>query len=305
MLKKAFQLGLFDPPNPLMNYGPERLGTLAHRQLALDGATQSVVLLKNDPVQSAALASEPKPLLPLAPSLKVAIVGPHFNASVDMLSNYHGANRLVYNHTPLLAMSRRGNVVSSAKGSELWQPGEGGFAEAVAAAARADVAIVFLGLHPQWFDSADDGDAREGEDLDRINITLPAVQLKLLQAINATGVPVVVVLINGGQVACRWVKANIPAVVEAWYPGEMGGDAIAAILYGDISPSGRLPYTMYDEDFTSRRPSIGDMSLSGQGGLTYQYYQGGHPSRHSLSTVCCFVMSSNPPLSHLQHVALL
>jgi beta-glucosidase-like glycosyl hydrolase len=189
MMKKAFQLGLFDDPDqvPYANYGPERLDTPEHRQLALDGATQSIVLLKNDPVppstpvQPSALAMMARPLLPLAPSTKVAIVGPHFNASLDMLSNYHGENHLVFNHTPLLAMQRSGNVVGSAKGSGLWQPDESGFAEAVAVAAKADVAVVFVGLHPQWFDSANDGDAREGEDLDRENITLPDVQLKLLQ----------------------------------------------------------------------------------------------------------------------------
>lgn len=114
----------------------------------------------------------------------------------------------------------------------------------------------------------------EGEGNDRANITLPSIQLKLLQAINETGVPIVVVLINGGQVACPWVKQHVPAVVEAFYPGQFGGTAIAAILYGDASPSGRLPYTIYNTDFTNRRPDIGDMSLSANGGITYQYYTG-------------------------------
>lgn len=81
-------------------------------------------------------------------------------------------------------------------------------------------------------------------------------------------------MINGGQVAVPWAKANVPAIVEAFYPGQYGGDAIASLLFGDISPSGRLPYTMYDADFTARRPSIGDMSLSANGGITYQYYTG-------------------------------
>jgi hypothetical protein len=295
MLKKMFHLGLFDPVSsvPYASFGVEKLDAGATNAVALDTAKQGIVLLQNEKVG-------PKPLLPLSPKAKVAILGPHYNASTDMLSQYRGDNRVVYQHTPLLAMTKRGNVVASAKGSGLWDQDESGFAAAVEAAGKADVAVVMLGLHPQWFDNPGDGDAQEGEDNDRANITLPVVQLKLLKRIVQTGVPTVVVLINGGQVACPWVKANIPAVVEAFYPGQFGGTALATILYGDDSPSGRLPYTMYgerspqhpttpthprrtpnhslpvcaDADFVARRPDIGDMSLSNSGGITYQYYRG-------------------------------
>jgi beta-glucosidase-like glycosyl hydrolase len=271
LLKKALQLGLFDPVEtvPYASFGAEKLGSAASAALALEGAIQALVLLKNDPP----MPNGTKPLLPLDATVRVALIGPHLNASDDMLSNYRGQNNVVHNHTPLLAISRRGNVVGHAMGSALWDANESGFAAAVTAASAADVAIVFLGLHPQWFDSGD-GDAEEGEDNDRANITLSAVQLKLLQAVHATGVPVVVVLISGGQVAIPWAKANVPAIIQAWYPGELGGDAIGAVLYGDASPSGRLPYTFYDDDFTNRRPSIGDMSLSSSGGITYMHYDG-------------------------------
>ena len=147
MLKKAFQLGLFDPPAqvPFAQYGPEKLDTAESRQLAFDASTQTVVLLRNDPVPSS--ATPPAPLLPLASTTKVAVIGPHFNASMDLLSNYHGENRLVKNHTPLLAMERRGNVVGHAQGAALWGNDESGFAAAVEVAAKAEVAVVFLGLH--------------------------------------------------------------------------------------------------------------------------------------------------------------
>ena len=193
-----------------------------------------------------------------------------------MLSNYRGDNNLVYDHSPLLAMARRGNIVGHAEGSALSDPDESGFADAVALAKKAEVAVLFLGLHPQWFDNVPQNDVNEGEDRDRANITLPDVQLKLLQAVAAAGMPVVLVLINGGQLAIPWAKASkdVSAIVESFYPGQMGGDAIASVLYGDVSPSGRLPYTMYDSDFVGRRPNIGDMSLSTGGGLTYQYYDG-------------------------------
>lgn len=273
LLKKAFQLGFFDHANavPYAAYGVEKLATADSAALALAGATQSIVLLKNE----GAGAGSP-PLLPLAAGAKVALIGPHLNATTDMLSNYRGDNNLVYQHSPLLAMAQRGNVIGHAQGSALSDPDESGFAEAVALAQKADVAVVFLGLHPQWFDTVPQNDVNEGEERDRVNITLSDVQIKLLQAVATAGTPVALVLINGGQLAVPWAKSSkeVCAIVEAFYPGQMGGDALASVLYGDVSPSGRLPYTMYDSDFTERRPNIGDMSLSTGGGLTYQYYDG-------------------------------
>eukprot|EP00656_Telonema_subtile_P016917 TRINITY_DN18976_c0_g1_i1.p1 TRINITY_DN18976_c0_g1~~TRINITY_DN18976_c0_g1_i1.p1 ORF type:complete len:703 (+),score=112.32 TRINITY_DN18976_c0_g1_i1:153-2261(+) len=268
LLKKAFQLGLFDRVEdvPYAQYGQEHVADQESNELALQGATQSIVLLKNDP--------QDDPVLPLKPGTKLALIGPQFNATTDMLSNYRGDNNVAEHHSPLQALSRRGDVVGAAVGSALWGTNESGFTEAVAVASKAEVALVFLGLHPQWFDSPSDGDAQEGEDHDRLNISLPAIQLKLLQAIQATGVSTVLVLINGGQVAVPWAKQHVPAIVEAFYPGQFGGDALASVLYGDTPPSGRLPYTIYDDDFTTRRPDIGDMSLSANGGITYQYYQG-------------------------------
>ena len=333
--------GLFDPVGdvPYTSYGVERLVTQESATLALEGATQSIVLLKNDataaataPATAAATAAAtatataaataaaaarglsgglggglntagdeapsvetdaatpllPRaanmkattkaaaaaPLLPLSPGTKVALIGPHFNATADLLSNYRGDNNLVYDHSPLLAMARRGKVVGHAMGSGMSDPDESGFAAAVALAKGADVAVVFLGLHPQWFDNVPYNDANEGEGRDRANITLPDVQLKLLQAVVGAGTPVVLVLINGGQLAIPWAKMHVSAIVEAFYPGQMGRDAIAAVLYGDVSPSGRLPYTMYDDDFVGRRPDIGDMSLSANGGITCVWLRG-------------------------------
>ena len=282
LLTKAFQLGLYDPTSsvPYASYGLERLVTKESSELALEGALQSIVLLQNDVVGSMpgmpGMPAGGMPLLPLATTTKIALVGPHLNATTDMLSNYRGDNNLVYAHSPLQAMSSRGNVIGHSFGCALSDPSESGFDAAIKLAAEADVVVMFLGLHPQWFDNVPDNNVNEGEDRDRSNITLPKVQEKLLQAIvEVSGKQnVVLVLINGGQVAIPWAKKNVPSIVESFYPGQMGGDAIASILYGDVSPSGRLPYTFYDADFVSRRPNIGDMSLSGGGGLTYQYYDG-------------------------------
>jgi hypothetical protein len=82
-----------------------------------------------------------------------------------------------------------------------------------------------------------------------------------------------VVLINAGALAITWTSKNVPAIVEAFYPGELGGDAIVSILFGDVSPAGRLPVTIYDESLMAAR-DIFDMNLRDNGGITYRYYTG-------------------------------
>ena len=127
-----------------------------------------------------------------------------------------------------------------AKGSDVFGEDESGFAEAVKAARTADVAVVLLGEN--WRYSPDKGSNGEGRDIATLDLT--GVQERLLQAIYATGKPVVLVLINGRPLSVRWAAEKIPAIVEAWLPGELGGEALADILFGDVNPSGRLPVTV-------------------------------------------------------------
>jgi beta-glucosidase len=141
--------------------------------------------------------------------------------------------------------------------------------EAVAAAKKADVSVVFVGLSPEL----------EGEEMpvhvagfsggDRTSIELPKVQQELLEAIGATGKPVVVVLMNGSALAVKWAKEHAAAVLEAWYPGEEGGTAIAATLVGENNPAGRLPVTFYTS--TDQLPAFDDYSMSKR---TYRYFDG-------------------------------
>jgi xylan 1,4-beta-xylosidase len=105
-------------------------------------------------------------------------------------------------------------------------------------------------------------------------VASPEIQMELLKAVVATGVTVVVVLINGGGIGDADLKDLPDAILEAFYPGEIGGDAIAAVLTGDVPPAGRLPMTIYDASFTDVRPHIGDMDLRGGEGITYRYYTG-------------------------------
>lgn len=142
-------------------------------------------------------------------------------------------------------------------------------ARAVAAARAADAVIAFVGLSP----------AIEGEALqievpgfsggDRTDIALPGAQQALLEALKATGKPLIVVVLSGSAVAMPWVKQNADAVVAAWYPGEAGGTAIADLIDGSFSPSGRLPVTVYAR--TRDLPAFVDYNMRGR---TYRYFHG-------------------------------
>jgi beta-glucosidase len=141
--------------------------------------------------------------------------------------------------------------------------------EAVAVAKKADLAVVFVGLSPEL----------EGEEMpvhvagfdggDRTTIELPAVQQQLLEAVAGTGKPVVVVLMNGSALAVKWVKDHSAAILEAWYPGEEGGTAIANTLAGDNNPGGRLPVTFYAG--TDQLPAFDDYAVKTR---TYRYFTG-------------------------------
>jgi beta-glucosidase len=151
-----------------------------------------------------------------------------------------------------------------------WQaPAEAQAAEAVAAAKDADAIVAFVGLSPDV----------EGEELsilvpgfdrgDRTDLGLPARQERLLEALKATGKPLIVVNLSGGAVALDWAKDHADAVVQAWYPGEAGGTAIADVLTGGYNPSGRLPVTVYRS--VQDLPPFVDYRMTGR---TYRYFTG-------------------------------
>lgn len=152
---------------------------------------------------------------------------------------------------------------------EWYAPADAQREQAVQIAKDADLVIAFVGLSPNL----------EGEEMpvhvngfdggDRTDIDLPAAQQKLLEAVAATGKPVVVVLMSGSAIAVNWANEHAAAVLEAWYPGEVGGDAIANVLTGKVNPSGRLPVTFYASD--SQLPPFEDYSMKGR---TYRYFKG-------------------------------
>jgi beta-glucosidase len=154
------------------------------------------------------------------------------------------------------------------------------FAEALAAARAADVVVFVGGLT---------GDV-EGEEMrvsfpgfaggDRTDIALPATQERLLRAVHATGKPVVLVLTTGSALAVEWAQQNVPAIVVAWYPGQRGGNAVADVLFGEVSPAGRLPVTFYRS--VAQLPPFADYDMKNR---TYRYFGGEplYPFGHGLS----------------------
>ncbi len=140
---------------------------------------------------------------------------------------------------------------------------------AVSAARQADAVVLVLGLSPRL----------EGEEMsvpvegfaggDRVQLGLPRVQEDLMQKVMATGKPVALVLLNGSAVAVNWARDHVPAIVDAWYPGQAGGDALADVLFGDYNPAGRLPVTFYKS--ADQLPPFTDYGMKGR---TYRFFNG-------------------------------
>jgi len=141
--------------------------------------------------------------------------------------------------------------------------------DAISKAKQADTVVMFLGISPLV----------EGEEMevklegfrggDRLDIGLPRQQEELLKAVHALGKPLVLVLLNGSALAVNWANDNVPAILDAWYPGEEGGTAIADVLFGDYNPGGRLPVTFYKS--VDQLPPFTDYSMQGR---TYRYFKG-------------------------------
>ncbi len=266
-LTTRFKLGMFDPPSmvPLADTPYELNDAEDHRRLALEAAVKSMVLLKNE-----------NGLLPLDRSKirTIAVIGPNADNKRVLLGNYHGTpSRYVTALTGIREAAGPGANVLYAEGCELsvtwlnfWgRGGAAGFTEAVAAAERADAVVACLGLSPEL--EGEEGDAGASEaGGDRLRIDLPGLQEELLKAVAAAGKPVILVLFNGSPVAINWAQENIPAIIEAWYPGEEGGTALAGVLFGDYNPAGRLPVTFVKS--LDQLPPFTDYSMKDR---TYRY----------------------------------
>jgi beta-glucosidase len=211
VLRVKFALGLFDHSTTDPNLRAQTFRSQAHLDLSLEAARQSVTLLKND-----------GHLLPLSKSVqRIVVIGP--NADVARYGDYERESN--GEHISILQGIRQlvpGATVDFDPGKDI--------AAAIATAKNADVIILGLG---EW-------QGISGEGFDRSDLDLPGNQEQLMEAVVATGKPVVLVLENGRPLTIGWAKENVPAILEAWYPGEFGGKAIAETLFGDNNPSGHL-----------------------------------------------------------------
>jgi len=265
LLTARMRLGLFDPPElvPFASIPYEVNDCDRHRQAALCAARASIVLLKNDGV------------LPLSRDIKsIAVIGPNAHDPTVPLGNYHGVpSKLV---TPLEGIRAAVN-----KNTKVWYTQgcthtglntdglerNGNLSEALSMATRADAVVLCLGLSAQL--EGEQGDASYSQAAgDKVNLNLTGLQQRLMEEIVALGKPTVLVLLAGSALSVTWAHHHVNAILDAWYPGEEGGTAIADVLFGAFSPAGRLPitYPKCIEDV----PEFTDYSMKGR---TYRYIE--------------------------------
>lgn len=262
LLRAKFKLGVFDSDahNPYAKIPYSVVNSLTHQAQALQMARESIVLLKNK-----------NGTLPLKATLKnIAVIGPNANDAEVLLGNYNGDPAHIV--TPLEGIQKAfiGANVRYAKGCNVIDTpaynSKDDYAEALTIAAKAEVIVFVGGISPRL----------EGEDLkvkvpgflggDKTDLNLPTVQTKLLKELKKLGKPIVLVLLNGSALSVNWEQDNLDAIVETWYGGEKGGEALADVLIGRYNPAGRLPVTFYKS--INDIPAFDDYSMEGK---TYRY----------------------------------
>jgi len=237
-----------------------------HLALAKKAAAESAVLLKNNG------------LLPLnkVNLQTVGVIGPNANSRASLIGNYHGsASRYVTVQEGILDYLGDNTRVLTSSGCELFRDRAESIAcagdrlaEAVTVAENSDVVILCLGLDETL--EGEEGDACNNyASGDKLSLDLPDVQMELMEAIAKTGKPVVLCLMAGSDINLSFAREHFDAILVLWYPGAQGGAAAAELLFGDASPSGKLPVTFYES--LEELPDFEDYSMTGR---TYRYMEG-------------------------------
>ncbi len=258
VLLTRFKLGMFDPPQkvPFASIPESVVGCDKHRELAYQAAVESIVLLKNK-----------NDILPIQPSVKkIFITGPNATSTEVLLGNYYGFNeRMITLLEGITGRIPEGMGMEYTTGAMLKHPREIKETWAPGMAQSSDLAIVCGG-----FSSFLEGE--EGESLlspqngDRNSISLPASQINYIKELAVSGTKIVLVLTGGSPIALGEVEDLVDAVLFIWYPGMEGGRAVADVLFGDVSPSGKLPLTFPKS--LDQIPPFDDYSMNER---TYRY----------------------------------
>ena len=251
VLGLKFRLGVFDNPFADGEAAAKVFDMAEHRDLSRKVAQESIVLLKND-----------GDLLPLDKEIgKIAVIGPNADSWRNLLGDYsypaiYELRKVLNENMDPAELSELPNPtvpvvtilegikakvspnteVLYAKGCGILDKSKDGFNEAVEISAEVDVTVIVLGGKSGYAP-----DCTSGEERDRADINLLGVQEELLKAVCETGTPVVLVLADGRPLSIKWAAENVQAILEAWLPGEEGGNAVADVLFGDVNPGGRLP----------------------------------------------------------------
>jgi beta-glucosidase len=225
ILRIKFRLGLFDKPYVDEALEREAIFNSASVAAAREIAGRSMVLLKND-----------HNVLPLDKNVRsIALIGPLADSRQDMLGSWTGDGKPEDAVTLLQGIKAKvpQTRINYAKGCEINGDNADGFEAALRAARESDVTIIAVG------ESAD----MSGEAASRASLDLPGRQLDLVKAVQATGKPTIVVLMNGRPLTINWLAGNTSAILETWFAGSQAGNAIADVLFGDVNPGGKLPAT--------------------------------------------------------------
>lgn len=261
VLKLKFDLGLFDHPYV------EPSEIINSQDIALRAAREGITLLENNGI------------LPLAPGMKVAVIGPNADAPAHQTGDYTAVQAPGSVVTPLDGIRHRAGEVRYARGCTVRGLGREGFPEALSAAAWADVIVAVVGgtSAPDAEEGMEEVDAGEGRD--RSSLALPGVQEELLVALEKTGKPLVVVYIEGRPLEKNWAKTHADALLTAWYPGSEGGTALAEVLWGEVNPSGRLSISVPVSSGTlpvyyNRKRPLGGEYIDGPSEPLYEFGYG-------------------------------
>jgi len=238
VLALKFRLGLFENPYVDVDHALKTVHSQANQDLALRAAREGIVLLKND-----------NNLLPLKKNIhSIAVIGPDAENLMNQLGDY-SPHKVLQNVVSILqgiksAASPETKIVT-VRGCGVLGNDKSGFAAATSAAKNADVAIVVVGENQGQNEVDEKKDPpTDGEGHDIASLDLTGVQEDLVEAVYQTGTPTIVILVNGRPLSTRWIAEHVPALIEAWRPGERGGEAVADVLFGDYNPTGRLAITI-------------------------------------------------------------